>query len=146
MLAGLGALAWAAAANAAANLARLNINTGFDFLTRPAGFAIGQHLIAYSEASSYFAAFLVAVAPYDLVVAQIYTMNGFEPLAWGGVALVAARALGRGSGGPELYWLGPIAGLGVLNKHSAALQTPVLWHLLLNVIRSAISRSADLTT
>ena len=61
VLAGLGALAWGAAANAIANLARLNINTGFDFLARPAGFAIAQHIIAYSEASSYFRAFLVAL-------------------------------------------------------------------------------------
>ena len=70
VLAGLGALAWGAAANAIANLARLNINTGFDFLARPAGFAIAQHLIAYSEASSYFQAFLVALVN-TLVLAAV---------------------------------------------------------------------------
>src|SRR5689334_11581698 len=45
------------ARNAAINMARLGINTGFGFLTRPAGFAIAQHFVAYDEASSYFAAF-----------------------------------------------------------------------------------------
>jgi len=55
------AVAWAAADNALANLARLRINTGFGFLERPAGFAIAQHLIPYSEASSYFRAFVVAL-------------------------------------------------------------------------------------
>ena len=49
------------ARNAALNMARLNINTGFGFLARPAGFAIAQHFISYDEASTYFAAFLVAL-------------------------------------------------------------------------------------
>ncbi len=49
------------ARNAVVNMARLKINTGFDFLGRPAGFAIGQHFIPYDEASSYFTAFLVAL-------------------------------------------------------------------------------------
>ena len=49
------------ARNAALNMARLNINTGFGFLARPAGFAIAQHFITYDEASTYFAAFLVAL-------------------------------------------------------------------------------------
>jgi ABC-type amino acid transport system permease subunit len=38
------AVAWAAAENALANLARLKIKTGFGFLERPAGFAIAQRL------------------------------------------------------------------------------------------------------
>ncbi|HEY7609221.1 MAG TPA: ABC transporter permease subunit [Alphaproteobacteria bacterium] len=55
------AVVWAAAENALANLARLKIKTGFEFLERPAGFAIAQRLIPYSESSSYFAAFLTAL-------------------------------------------------------------------------------------
>jgi general L-amino acid transport system permease protein len=49
------------AGNTIANLRRLNVNSGFHFLWQPAGFAINQTLIAYSEASSYFAAFVVAL-------------------------------------------------------------------------------------
>jgi hypothetical protein len=64
------------------------------------------------------AAFAAAVAPYDLVIGQIYTMNAFEPLVWSGIALVFARAANGHV--RALLWLGPIVGLGVLNKHSAA--------------------------
>jgi general L-amino acid transport system permease protein len=47
--------------NVVENLSRLGINAGFGFLSRPAGFGIVQHLIPYSESSSYAAALLVAV-------------------------------------------------------------------------------------
>jgi general L-amino acid transport system permease protein len=45
----------------AGNLAAQNIRTGFDFLRDPAGFDIGESLIAYSPRSSYGQAFLVGV-------------------------------------------------------------------------------------
>jgi len=47
--------------NVVANLQRLGVHTGFAFLTRPAGFDISQTLIPYSEASTYFAAFIAAL-------------------------------------------------------------------------------------
>jgi general L-amino acid transport system permease protein len=47
--------------NTIANLRRLNVNSGFRFLWQPAGFAINQTLIPYSEASTYFTAFVVAL-------------------------------------------------------------------------------------
>src|SRR5204862_5837658 len=46
-------LAWVAS-NVVTNIARLNINTGFSFLARPAGFEISQKLIDFGEAASYF--------------------------------------------------------------------------------------------
>ena len=49
------------AVNTVANLQRLNVNVGFRFLWQPAGFAINQTLIAYSEASTYFTAFVVSL-------------------------------------------------------------------------------------
>jgi general L-amino acid transport system permease protein len=49
------------ARNAATNMTRLNLNTGFGFLARPAGFAIAQHFIPYDESSPYAAAFLAAL-------------------------------------------------------------------------------------
>ena len=67
------------------------------------------------------AAFAAAVAPYDLVVGQIYSMNAFEPIAWGALALVFVRVVRDPENrARELYWLGPIVGLGVMNKYSAA--------------------------
>src|SRR5947209_4947447 len=53
-------LGWVAA-NVIANITRLNINTGFSFLSRPAGFEIAQKLISFGEAASYFDVFIIAL-------------------------------------------------------------------------------------
>src|SRR5436305_2907112 len=53
-------LAWVGS-NVATNITRLNINTGFSFLARPAGFEISQKLINLGEAASYFDVFLIAL-------------------------------------------------------------------------------------
>jgi len=47
--------------NVSTNLARLGIKTGFWFLSRPAGFDISQTLIPYSDDSTYFAVFVIAL-------------------------------------------------------------------------------------
>ena len=47
--------------NVATNLTRLGIKTGFWFLSRPAGFDISQTLIPYSDDSTYFTVFVVAL-------------------------------------------------------------------------------------
>jgi general L-amino acid transport system permease protein len=60
LLAILAFLAWIAR-NVVVNIARLNINTGFSFLNRPAGFEIAQKLISFGESSTYFDVFLVAL-------------------------------------------------------------------------------------
>jgi hypothetical protein len=83
------------------------------------------------------AALAMAVAPYNLVVGHIYTMNAFEPLIWGGIGLVVLCAL-RDDDAKRLVWLGPIVGLGVLNKHSAG------WPALALVIAIALSPSRRL--
>jgi len=61
VLAAAAVVVWLAAGNAASNLGRLGVNTGFGFLGRPAGFAISQHLVDYSESSTYLRALEVAV-------------------------------------------------------------------------------------
>ncbi len=66
--------------NAAVNMARLNINTGFAFLGRPAGFAIAQHFIGYDEGSTYLQAFFVALLntiAVSLVAVFCATVLGF---------------------------------------------------------------------
>ncbi|MBI3707702.1 MAG: ABC transporter permease subunit [Proteobacteria bacterium] len=60
LLLALAALFGFIASNVVANIARLNVHTGFGFLARPAGFDIAQHLIEYSERSSYLVAFVAA--------------------------------------------------------------------------------------
>ena len=61
VLAAIVAFVWWIARNVVANIARLNINTGFSFLARPAGFEIAQKLIDTSETATYFDVFLVAL-------------------------------------------------------------------------------------
>lgn len=66
--------------NTITNLHRLNVNTGFRFLWQPAGFAINQSLIPYSEASSYATAFVVALLNTLLLSAAaivVATVLGF---------------------------------------------------------------------
>lgn len=60
-VAAVGAVLWYLVANTMANLAARNIATGFDFLNRQAGFAIGESLIPYDAADSYFRALLVGL-------------------------------------------------------------------------------------
>lgn len=65
--------------NTAANLAARNIATGFGFLSREAGFEIGESLIAYGAADTYARALLVGL------------LNTFRVAA---IGIVAATVLG----------------------------------------------------
>jgi general L-amino acid transport system permease protein len=49
------------AGNIATNVSRLGVESGFGFLSRPAGFAISQSLIPYTSSSTYLTAFFVAL-------------------------------------------------------------------------------------
>jgi general L-amino acid transport system permease protein len=53
-------IAWVAS-NVVTNITRLNINTGFSFLGRPAGFEISQKLINYGDSASYLDVFIIAL-------------------------------------------------------------------------------------
>ncbi len=55
------AVAWYLVSNTLANLAARNITTGFGFLDRQAGFGIGETLIPYTAADTYFRALLVGL-------------------------------------------------------------------------------------
>ncbi|MCC2111922.1 MAG: ABC transporter permease subunit, partial [Hyphomicrobiales bacterium] len=59
LLAAIGLLGYEFVTNAAINLERQNIASGFGFLNNTAGFAVTQSLIDYSETSSYGRAFFV---------------------------------------------------------------------------------------
>ena len=60
-LAAVVACGWFLVGNTLDNLARRSIAVGFDFLGRPASFAIGETIIPYSAADSYGRAVLVGV-------------------------------------------------------------------------------------
>lgn len=96
VLLALAGLAWLMLQNVLDNLARLGLNTGFQFLSRPAGFGITQALIPYSEASSYGRALLVALV---------------NTLALSAAAIAVATAIGfvvglaRLSSNPVIAWI-----------------------------------------
>lgn len=60
-VAAVGFVLWYLVSNTIANLAARNIATGFAFLDRQAGFAIGESLIPYDAADSYFKALMVGL-------------------------------------------------------------------------------------
>src|SRR5690554_544046 len=69
LLAGLVFVGWWVVNNVAENLQRNNIASGFDFLSRTAGFDISQTLIPYSNVSTYGRAFWVGLLNTLLVSA-----------------------------------------------------------------------------
>lgn len=58
---GIGILLWFIFSNTLHNLEKRGIRTGFDFLSRPAGFGISQTLIPYTEASTFGRTFFVGL-------------------------------------------------------------------------------------
>lgn len=82
------AFVWFLAANTTANLDRQHIASGFGYLNREAGFAIGDTVIAYSPADSYAHAIAVGflntlkVAIIGIVVATVFgTLIGVSRLS-----------------------------------------------------------------
>ena len=61
----------------------------------------------------------IALAPFDLAVGSLMTMNAFEPLFWTGTVVLAMLAL-RADRPPRHLWigLGAVIGVGLLNKYS----------------------------
>ena len=58
---GVALLVWYLVSNTMANMEARKIASGFGFLNREAGFAIGEHFIDYSPADTYFRALVVGV-------------------------------------------------------------------------------------
>lgn len=78
--AGVALLIAAIAANVSANLSRLGVKAGLDFLARPAGFDISQSLITYEPSATYLTVFVVALLNTLLVTALsivLATIVGF---------------------------------------------------------------------
>jgi len=84
----VGGAAWFLIHNTLSNLSARNISTGFDFLSKEAGFAIGESLIEYSPANTYGRAITVGllntlrVALIGIVLATILgTLIGIARLS-----------------------------------------------------------------
>lgn len=70
LLTGLGFVFYSIINNTLTNLEQRGITTGFDFLTREAGFGIAMSLVDYSEASSYGMTFVVGLLNTILIAAM----------------------------------------------------------------------------
>ncbi|MEL6871998.1 MAG: ABC transporter permease subunit [Pseudomonadota bacterium] len=109
-------------ANMIYNLETRNIQTGFDFLSRESGFAIGETLIQYSPASSYLRAFVVGllntllVSAIGIVLATIFGV-------FIGIASLSKNWLVRQLTGVYIH---------VLRNIPVLLQLIFWWLLLLN--------------
>jgi 4-amino-4-deoxy-L-arabinose transferase-like glycosyltransferase len=64
-----------------------------------------------------FAGLCVLAAPIRIAVDSLLTMNAFEPLFWMGCVWLVIRFVQTGDSRLWL-WVGVLAGLGLLNKHS----------------------------
>jgi general L-amino acid transport system permease protein len=93
LLAAVGWLVFAAAANFVDNVARLHVASGFRFLAAQAGFEIGQSLIAFEPGASYGRAVIVATLNTLLVVALASLLS---------TVLALLIAFGRLAGHPLL--------------------------------------------
>ncbi|MGC4066720.1 MAG: hypothetical protein QM784_19205 [Polyangiaceae bacterium] len=84
---------WTMFSTASGNLAKQNIATGFDFLTRPAGFVITKSAIAFEQTDTVGRAILVGIA--NTVKVSLLAAISARCLASGGhCAAVAQSAAG----------------------------------------------------
>jgi len=118
--------------NTAANLKAQNIASGFDFLSRAAGFDISQTLVPYSYRSSYAQAFLVGLTN-TLLVAVL------------GIAIATALGFAIGIARLSPNWLASRLALAYVE---AARNVPLLLQLLvwyIAVLRTLPAPSAALS-
>ena len=73
----VGYLVWFLVSNTMANLEARNIATGFEFVGREAGFAIGESLINYSPADTYGRAILVGIVNTLLLPSSVWCWPPF---------------------------------------------------------------------
>jgi len=88
-------IVWFLASNTLHNMRVRGIQSGFDFLSQPAGFSIGESLFPFDSAESYWRAFLVGVSnTLRVAVAGIFLSTILGTLV--GVGRFSRNALVRG--------------------------------------------------
>jgi general L-amino acid transport system permease protein len=100
----IGLLVWFLAHNTATNMKVRGIQSGFDFLTQPAGFDIGESVVAFDSADAYWRAFLTGLLN-TLRVALIGIVLATVLGTFLGIGRFSRNALVRGlcSGYVELF-------------------------------------------
>jgi len=120
VLLAVGAAAWFLVSNTLSNLEARRIASGFSFLQREAGFAIGESPIPYSAADSYLKALVVGLA------------NTFRVSAFGIVlATLIGFAVGLGRLSPNALLRGLCAAYVELFRNTPLLVQLFFWYALI---------------
>ncbi|HVG05892.1 MAG TPA: ABC transporter permease subunit [Burkholderiaceae bacterium] len=125
-------VAWFLTSNTLTNLRIRGIQSGFDFLTQPAGFGIGETVIEFDSSNAYWKAFLVGLTN-TLRVAIIGIL----------VATVLGTAIGIGRLSRNFLLRGVCTAYVELFRNIPVLLQLLMWYLLLNELLPPTSEALN---
>ncbi|HVE89843.1 MAG TPA: ABC transporter permease subunit [Burkholderiaceae bacterium] len=125
-------VAWFLVSNTLTNLRIRGIQSGFDFLGQPAGFAIGESVIEFDSGNPYWKAFLVGLTN-TIRVAIIGIV----------IATVLGTAIGIGRLSRNFLLRGACTAYVELFRNVPVLLQLLMWYLLLNELLPPISEALN---
>ncbi len=124
--------AWFLTSNTLTNLRIRGIQSGFDFLTQPAGFGIGETVIEFDSSNPYWKAFLVGLTN-TIRVAIIGIL----------IATVLGTAIGIGRLSRNFLLRGVCTAYVELFRNIPVLLQLLMWYLLLNELLPPVSEALN---
>jgi len=121
-------VAWFLTSNTLTNLRIRGIQSGFDFLTQPAGFGIGESVIAFDSSNPYWKAFLVGLTN-TIRVAIIAIL----------IATMLGTAIGIGRLSRNFLLRSVCTAYVELFRNIPVLLQLLMWYLLLNEVLPPVS-------
>ena len=125
-------VAWILTSNTLTNLRIRGIQSGFDFLTQPAGFGIGETVIEFDSSNPYWKAFLVGLTN-TLRVAIIGIL----------IATLMGTAIGIGRLSRNFLLRGVCTAYVELFRNIPVLLQLLMWYLLLNEFLPPVSEALN---
>ena len=125
-------VAWYLTSNTLTNLRVRGIQSGFDFLSQPAGFGIGETVIAFDSSNPYWRAFLVGLTN-TLRVAIIGIL----------IATVLGTAIGIGRLSRNFLLRGVCTAYVEVFRNIPVLLQLLMWYLLLNELLPPMSEAIN---
>lgn len=123
---------WFLASNTLTNLRIRGIQSGFDFLSQPAGFGIGESVIAFDSSNPYWKAFLVGLTN-TIRVAIIGIL----------IATVLGLVIGIGRLSRNFLLRGVCTAYVELFRNIPVLLQLLMWYLLLNELLPPVSEALN---
>ena len=125
-------VAWFLTSNTLTNLRIRGIQSGFDFLIQPAGFGIGETVIAFDSSNPYWKAFLVGLTN-TLRVAIVGIV----------IATVLGTLIGIGRLSRNFFLRGVCTAYVELFRNIPVLLQLLMWYLLLNELLPPVSEALN---